>query len=92
MIPKTAAGHTAFLSGDEALAQGAYEAGLRFAASYPGTPATEILEYLAGFPGVDAQWSINEKVAFEVALSASIAGARAIFSAKHVGINVARIL
>lgn len=80
---------TAFLSGDEALAQGAYEEGLRLAASYPGTPATEILEYLAGLDGVEAQWSVNEKVAFEVALSASIAGARSMFSAKHVGLNVA---
>ena len=78
-----------FLSGDEALAQGAYEAGLKFAASYPGTPATEILEYLAKKDEVDAQWSVNEKVAFEVALAASIAGARSLYSSKHVGINVA---
>ncbi|MCX5687977.1 MAG: thiamine pyrophosphate-dependent enzyme [Candidatus Omnitrophica bacterium] len=67
------------LSGDEALARGAYEEGLVVAASYPGTPASEILEYLSKFEEVDAQWSINEKVAFEVALSAS----------KHVGLNVA---
>lgn len=78
-----------FLSGDEALAQGAYEAGLKVAASYPGTPATEILEYLSKLDEVDAQWSVNEKVAFEVALGASIAGARALFSCKHVGLNVA---
>jgi indolepyruvate ferredoxin oxidoreductase alpha subunit len=81
--------HIAFLSGDEALAQGAYEEGLRFAASYPGTPASEILEYLSRFKEVDAQWSVNEKVAFEVALGASIAGWRSLYASKHVGINVA---
>ncbi len=80
---------TVFLSGDEALAQGAFEAGLGFASSYPGTPATEILEYLAKFPEVSAQWSVNEKVAFEVALGASIAGARSLYASKHVGLNVA---
>lgn len=77
------------LSGDEALARGAYEAGLKKAASYPGTPATEILEYLTQFDEVDAQWSVNEKVAYEVALGASIAGVRSIYSSKHVGLNVA---
>ncbi len=79
----------AFLSGDQALAQGAFEAGLGLAASYPGTPATEILEYLSQFREVDAQWSVNEKVAYEVALSASIAGARSLYASKHVGLNVA---
>jgi len=78
-----------FLSGDEALARGAWEAGVAFAASYPGTPATEILESLATYPDVDAQWSVNEKVAFEVAYGAALAGTRSIFSAKHVGLNVA---
>lgn len=78
-----------FLSGDEALAQGAYEQGLKVACSYPGTPATEVLEYLSRFPEVDAQWSVNEKVAFEIALGASIAGLRSIYSSKHVGLNVA---
>ncbi len=77
------------LSGDEALARGAYEAGLKAAASYPGTPATEILEFLTQFKEVDAQWSVNEKTAFEVALGASIAGVRSIYSSKHVGVNVA---
>lgn len=77
------------LSGNEALAQGAYEAGLKFAGSYPGTPATEILEYLTQFNEVDAQWAVNEKVAFEVALGASFAGVRSLYSSKHVGINVA---
>ena len=62
------------LSGDEAVARGAWEAGVRVASAYPGTPSTEILETIAGFDGVDAQWSVNEKVAFEVALGAAIAG------------------
>ena len=78
-----------FLSGDEALAQGAYEQGLKVACSYPGTPATEILEYLAKLPEVDCQWSVNEKVAYEVALAASIGGLRSLYSSKHVGLNVA---
>jgi indolepyruvate ferredoxin oxidoreductase, alpha subunit len=78
-----------FLSGNEALAQAAFEEGLGFAASYPGTPATEILEYLSKFPEVDTQWSVNEKVAYEVALGASIAGARSLYASKHVGLNVA---
>jgi indolepyruvate ferredoxin oxidoreductase alpha subunit len=78
-----------FLSGDEALAQGAYEAGLAFAAAYPGTPSTEILETLAKFPEVNAQWSVNEKVAYEVAFGASIAGVRSLYASKHVGLNVA---
>lgn len=73
-----------FLSGDEALAQGAYEEGLKVACSYPGTPATEILEYLAKLPEVDAQWSVNEKVAFEVALASSIAGLRSLYSSLNM--------
>lgn len=77
------------LSGDEALARGAYEEGLKVAASYPGTPASEILEYLSKFEEIDAQWSINEKVAFEVALSSSIGGLRSLYASKHVGLNVA---
>ncbi|MDD2702784.1 MAG: thiamine pyrophosphate-dependent enzyme [Candidatus Omnitrophica bacterium] len=88
-MDKLLSNRVVFLSGDEALAQGAYEEGLRFAASYPGTPASEILEYLSCCKGVDAQWSVNEKVAFEVALGASIAGWRALYASKHVGINVA---
>lgn len=88
-MPSAKHSHIALLSGDEALAQGAFEAGLAVAASYPGTPATEILEYLSRFAEVNTQWSVNEKVAFEVALAASIAGVRSLFSAKHVGLNVA---
>ena len=68
---------------------GAIDAGVSIAAAYPGTPSTEILETLATFPGVQAEWSINEKVALEVALGASMLGRRAITAMKHVGLNVA---
>lgn len=88
-MAKTKISNQALLSGNEALAYGAYEAGLSVACAYPGTPSTEILETLAQFPEVDAQWSVNEKVAFEVALGAAIAGARSLFACKHVGLNVA---
>ncbi len=77
-----------FLSGNEALAQGAYEAGLKVAAAYPGTPSSEILEYLAGFNEIDSQWSVNEKAAFEVAFGAAIGGMRSLYVSKHVGVNV----
>ena len=77
------------LSGDEAVARGAWEAGLKVAAAYPGTPSTEILEALAQFADVDAQWSVNEKVAYEVAYGAAIGGVRALTACKHVGLNVA---
>jgi indolepyruvate ferredoxin oxidoreductase alpha subunit len=76
-----------FLSGNEAVALGAYEAGIEVASSYPGTPATEILESLARYEGVWARWATNEKVCLEVALGASLAGARALASMKHVGLN-----
>jgi indolepyruvate ferredoxin oxidoreductase, alpha subunit len=77
------------LSGNEAVARGAYEAGVRVASAYPGTPSTEILEALARYDGVYAEWAPNEKVAVEVALGASMAGARALAAMKHVGVNVA---
>ena len=77
------------LSGNEALALGAYHAGVRVAAAYPGTPSTEILESLARFSDIDAEWSTNEKVAMEVALGAAYAGARSLVSMKQVGLNVA---
>jgi indolepyruvate ferredoxin oxidoreductase alpha subunit len=78
------------LSGNEAVARGAFEAGVRMAAGYPGTPSTEILETVAErFPSVYSQWSPNEKVAFEVGIGASIGGARALVTMKHVGLNVA---
>jgi len=79
----------ALLSGNEAVARGAYEAGCRFAAAYPGTPSTEILENIAGYGPIDAQWSPNEKVAFEVAMGASFGGVRSLVAMKHVGLNVA---
>lgn len=81
--------HRELLSGNEAIARGAWEHGVRVAAAYPGTPSTEILENAARFPEIAAQWSPNEKVALEVAIGASIAGARAFASMKHVGVNVA---
>ena len=64
------------LSGNEAIARGAYEAGVHFAAAYPGTPSTEILENLAAYEEIEAQWSTNEKVALEVGIGAALAGAR----------------
>ena len=78
-----------FFSGNEAIAYGAWEAGVHVACAYPGTPSTEILEHLSMFKEVDAEWSTNEKVAFDVGYGASIAGARVIVSMKHVGVNVA---
>ncbi len=79
------------LSGNEALARGAWEAGVTFAAGYPGTPSTEILENVARHYKGDiyAEWAPNEKVAFEAAVGAAFAGARAITTMKHVGLNVA---
>lgn len=77
------------MTGDEAVARGAYEAGVRFASAYPGTPSTEILENMAGYKEVKAEWSPNEKVAMESAIGAAIAGARSMVSMKHVGMNVA---
>jgi indolepyruvate ferredoxin oxidoreductase alpha subunit len=78
------------LSGNEAIARGAWEAGVRFASAYPGTPSTEILEAMPKFgEDVYCEWSPNEKVAFEVALGASLGGARALVAMKHVGVNVA---
>jgi indolepyruvate ferredoxin oxidoreductase alpha subunit len=78
------------MSGNEALARGAFEAGVTVGAGYPGTPSTEILENLARYkPDVYCEWSPNEKVAFEVAAGASLAGARSIVTMKHVGLNVA---
>ena len=77
------------MSGNEAAARGAYEAGVTVGTAYPGTPSTEILEELARYPGVRADWSPNEKVALEVAIGASLTGARALVAMKHVGVNVA---
>jgi len=77
------------MTGDEAVARGAWEAGAKVAAAYPGTPSTEILENIALYDEIYAEWSPNEKVALEVAGNAAIAGVRAIASMKHVGLNVA---
>ncbi len=77
------------LLGNEAVARGAYEAGVRVAAAYPGTPSTEITEALAAATDVYCEWAPNEKVALEVALGASMGGARALCCMKHVGLNVA---
>jgi indolepyruvate ferredoxin oxidoreductase alpha subunit len=77
------------LSGDEAVARGAWEAGVAVASAYPGTPSTEILESFAHFPGVYAEWAPNEKVAVDVAIGAAYAGRRALATMKHVGLNVA---
>lgn len=75
--------------GNEAYARGAWEAGVKVSAAYPGTPSTEISENLAKYSEVYAEWSPNEKVAAEVAIGASISGVRALASMKHVGLNVA---
>lgn len=77
------------LSGNEAVAQGAWEAGARVGAAYPGTPSTETMEAFAKKDGVYAEWAVNEKVAAEVCLGASAAGARVLTTMKHVGVNVA---
>lgn len=78
------------LLGNAAVAQGAYEAGVHFVSSYPGTPSTEITEVMATFPKeeVYCEWAPNEKVAAESAIGAAIAGARAMTCCKHVGLNV----
>lgn len=78
------------MTGNEAIARGAYEAGVKFASAYPGTPSTEILENIAKYKeDIVAQWAVNEKVALESVIGASIAGARAIAAMKQVGLNVA---
>ena len=86
-----AAEEIAPLMGNEAIARGAWEAGVRVAAAYPGTPSTEILETLARYPADDlyAEWSTNEKVALDVAIGAALSGVRALAAMKHVGLNVA---
>lgn len=77
------------LLGNEAVARGLYEAGVRVVSSYPGTPSTEITEAAAKFEEIYCEWAPNEKVAAEVAAGASIAGARSFCAMKHVGLNVA---
>ena len=75
--------------GNEAIARGAYEAGVKVSAAYPGTPSTEISENIVKYPEIYCEWSPNEKVATEVAIGAAISGVRAMASMKHVGVNVA---
>lgn len=89
-MSKESAGTTVMMLGNAALARGAYEAGVKVSAAYPGTPSTEISENLVKYKDeVYAEWSPNEKVAMEVAIGASISGVRALVSMKHVGVNVA---
>ena len=78
------------MTGNEAVARGAYEAGVKYASAYPGTPSTEILENVALYKDdILAEWATNEKVALEAAIGGSIAGARTLAAMKHVGVNVA---
>jgi indolepyruvate ferredoxin oxidoreductase alpha subunit len=77
------------MTGNEAVARGAYEAGVHFASAYPGTPSTEILENIATYEGIIAEWAPNEKVALEAVIGASFAGGRSLAAMKHVGVNVA---
>jgi indolepyruvate ferredoxin oxidoreductase alpha subunit len=80
---------TKILLGNEAIARGAYEAGVKVSSAYPGTPSTEVSETLAKYDEVYAEWAPNEKAAAETALGASVAGVRAMCAMKHVGVNVA---
>ena len=75
--------------GNEAIARGAYEAGVKVSSAYPGTPSTEISENIVKYKEIYSEWAPNEKVAMEVAIGASISGVRAMASMKHVGVNVA---
>ncbi len=77
------------LSGNEAIARGAYDAGATVGVAYPGTPSTETMEEFATFDGVYAEWCTNEKVAVEVGLGAAASGVRVLATMKHVGVNVA---
>ena len=77
------------MSGNDAIAHGAWEAGVKFATGYPGTPSTEVLENLAKYKEVDAHWATNEKVAFEEGMGAALGGIRTMVTMKHVGLNVA---
>ncbi len=79
----------ALMSGNQAIARGAWEAGVHHVTGYPGTPSTEILENVLSYADVQAEWSTNEKVALDVGLGVSLAGKRALVTMKHVGLNVA---
>ncbi len=82
-------GQKVLVSGNEAIARAVWEAGTKVAAAYPGTPATEILEYLGLYSDIYSEWSVNEKVSLEVAIGASLVGSRGFCAMKHVGLNVA---
>ncbi len=82
-------GQRVLMAGNNAIAQGAYEAGVYFASGYPGTPSTEILEVISEYPEIRAQWGTNEKVAFDEAMGVAMSGKRALVSMKYVGLNVA---
>ncbi len=85
----TAAEGMEILSGNEAIARGAWEAGVKLASAYPGTPSTEILETLVDYDDIYCEWSPNEKVAVEVGAGAAFGGGRTLVCMKHVGLNVA---
>ena len=76
------------LSGNEAIARGAYEAGIQIAAGYPGTPSSEILENMTQYKEIYSEWSVNEKVAMDMAAGAAYSGRRALVTTKQVGVNV----
>jgi len=78
-----------FMLGNEAIARAAAESGVKVVAGYPGTPATEIVDHCASYPGIYAEWSTNEKHAFEVAAAASLTNQRAMAVMKHNGTNAA---
>jgi indolepyruvate ferredoxin oxidoreductase alpha subunit len=77
------------MSGNEAVSRAVWESGVRVAAAYPGTPATEMLEVVSTYPDIYSEWSVNEKVSLEVAFGAAMAGSRSFCAMKHVGMNVA---
>ena len=77
------------MSGNDAVSRAVWEAGVRVAAGYPGTPATEMLEVISTYPDIYAEWSVNEKVSLEIAFGAAMAGSRSFCAMKHVGMNVA---
>ena len=88
VMPAPAASRV-LMSGNEAVARAVWEAGVKVAAAYPGTPSTEMLEVISTYPDIYAEWSVNEKVSLEVAIGAAYAGSRAFCCMKHVGMNVA---
>jgi indolepyruvate ferredoxin oxidoreductase alpha subunit len=88
-IPPLTAPSRLLMSGNEAVARAVWEAGVRVAAAYPGTPSTEILECVASYSAIYTEWSVNEKVSLEVAFGAAMAGSRSFCAMKHVGMNVA---